>query len=414
MDLTMHDMAQTRPSVGQTIGAVLHLEGIAPTVAELRDYLASHLNRLPFLTHYLRGPGLKARWTHDAAPDLASRIHERRLDPGQDHLDAALQDLRTHPLPDQGPPWDLWLLHGHAPGRYTLCYRAHHSSHDGGGLRNILYTLFSTATDAPTFAEGPTPTAGLSAYKRTLRGMLHSAAANNIWNNPEHPLTGTRVSTWAQLPTDRLRAAATPRGGGSNDAILAALAGALRTWCAEHWPRGAGRPLPAVMMVDLRRAEEHDRPGNLFTFAPAPLPCHEPTPAGRLDEVIAATREAKNPAQRKAMRVLMDITPARAFHALATRLTTPARAIIDTSHLAIHQPLHYQEDRVTHVQPFTWLPHNHPASIAACSYNGTTSVYFVTDAALPGLHQLPALWLEAALELSVDPTRVEGCGPDPG
>jgi hypothetical protein len=156
--------------------------------------------------------------------------------------------------------------------------------------------------------------------------MVASAAANNLWNDPARPLTGTRLSAWAHAPGDVMRTAAAARGGSTNDAVLAVLAGALRTWSTEHWPRGAGRPVPAVMMVNLRRPEETYLPGNLFTFAPVLLPCHEVTAAARLDTVIAATRGPKNPARRAAMRAITDHTPAWAFYALATRLTTPSRS----------------------------------------------------------------------------------------
>jgi hypothetical protein len=46
---------------------------------------------------------------------------------------------------------------------------------------------------------------------------------------------------------------------------------------------------------------------------------------------------------------------------------------------------------------FTWLPLHHPPSLISCSYAATTSVHFVTDAALPGLADIPTKWT-AALE----------------
>ncbi|MER6909153.1 wax ester/triacylglycerol synthase domain-containing protein [Streptomyces flaveolus] len=396
MDLTMHDMAQTYPSISQTIGVILHLEGTTPTLGELRAHVGSHLKSQPGLTHYLQGPGLKARWHHDPSPDLNHRIREQHLPTGDQHLDTALTSLVAHPLPDAGPLWDIWLLAGYAPGRYAICLRAHHSTQDGMGLLGTLTALFGTAP-APT--THPAPRAGAGAYLSTVRGMLTASATNSTWDDTARPLTGRRDITWAHVPTQRLRQAATTRGGDTNDGILAALSGALRTWTAQSWPRGADRPLPAIKMVNLRRAEEYDRPGNYFTFAPAPLPCHEPTAEGRLDHVIAATRTTKDPARRKAMRSVMDIVPARAFHALATRLTTPDRATISTSYLAVHRPLRYAQDPVIRLQPFTWLPRHQPASIVACSYNGTTSICFVTDAALPGLNQLPRLFHDAVGDL---------------
>lgn len=399
MDLTMHDMAQAQPSISQTIGVVLHLEGAAPALGELRRHVASHVQQ-PRLTHYLHGTGLKARWHHDPEPDLDLRVHEQHLPPGDDHLETALTDLVARPLPGTGPLWDIWLLAGYAPGRYALCLRAHHSTQDGMGMIDTLTTLFGTTT-APTTQHARR--AGAGAFLGSVRGMLSASATNDTWNDPGVPLTGRRDIGWARVPTQRLRSVATARGGGTNDGFLAALSGAMRTWTSQSWPRGSGRPLPAVMMVNLRRADEHARPGNHFTYAPAPLPSHLPTAEGRLDHVITATRATKEPTRRTAMRSVMDLVPARVFRALANRLTTPDRATITTSHLAVHRQLSYEQDPVTHIQPFTWLPRHHPASIVACSYNGITSVCFVTDAALPGLRRLPGLFHDAVDELPEPP-----------
>jgi hypothetical protein len=398
MDLTMHAMAQQDPALSLMVGVVLHVQGNAPTLADLRTHVQAHLEHLPQLTHYLEGPGLKARWACDPAPDLALRIRERPLQPGESDLDDALQDLLVRPLPGDGPPWDLWLLRGNAPGRYALCYRAHHTTHDGAGTHRVLYRLFGTPT--PDARPAPAPRATLSAYTRTLGQMLGTLRANSIWNDPSRPLRGNRASAWAHVPTDTLRAIGAARGGSANDALLAALAGALGTWSREHWPRGADRPVPAVTMVDLTQPGASARPGNVFTFSPLALPAHMPDAADRLDAVIAATRASKDPAHRAAMRAITDRTPARAFHTIANALTTPSRAIIDTSYVPLHQPLHLHGAPVTDVQMFTWLPRYHPASVLACSYNGTTSVYFLTDQALPELHRLPALWTQAVSELT--------------
>ncbi|MGI5479290.1 wax ester/triacylglycerol synthase domain-containing protein [Streptomyces lavendofoliae] len=391
MDLLMHHMSQTQPSIAQTIGVILHLRGAAPPVEDLRNHVRSHLHLLPRLTHYLHGPGLKARWRHSPEPDLQSRIRHRSIPLGEKALATTLDDLVSAALPDRGPLWDIWLVTGYAADQYVICCRAHHSTQDGTGLLNTLHTLFGTPPSATAL---PLPRPRARTYLHAVRDTLAASAATGIWNDPERPLSGHRVSNWTQLPTEQLRTTAVSRGGDTNDAFLAGLSGAFRTWCADHWPRGNDKPLPATTMVNLRRPEERDQPGNLFSFAPAPLPCHVTTAPDRLDHVIAATRPTKDPARHTAMRHLLDRTPARAFQSLATRLTTPDRAAITTSYVAVHRPLAYGNDPVVRMQPFNWLPGNQPACVVACSYNGTTSVYFVTDAAVPGLDRLPALFLD--------------------
>ncbi|WP_329453925.1 wax ester/triacylglycerol synthase domain-containing protein [Streptomyces sp. NBC_01497] len=410
MDLTMHDMAQKQPWLSQTIGAALHLQGAAPTLADLRTYVAGRLPRLPCLTHHLQGRGLRARWVHEPRPDLQPRIQERGLAPGKDTLDAALQDLLAQPLPPGGPLWDLWLLHGHATDQYTLCYRAHHSGQDGAAVITTLSNLFGATLPAAPI--GTNPVAGPRACASTLKGMLAALAQNNIWNDPSHVLDNSRISTWVSVPTQVLRDMGAARGGSGNDAFLAALATAMRTWTHSHWARGADRPVPAVMMANLRRAHEADHPGNLFAYATIPLPSHEPTHQARLDAVIAATQGPKSPVRREATRTILNGTPPRLGRALADRLTTPSRAVIDTSYVALRRPLHYQGDPVTHIQPFTWLPRNHPASILACSYNGTTTTHFLTSGALPEFHHLAASWEQAVSQAHMttpqDNTRPTG------
>lgn len=376
---------------------LLHLDGAPPSLGELRSHVADHLHDEPRLTHYLSGPGLRARWRHEPAPDLGTRIRTLHVPPGDAHLDNALHELAERPLPGEGPLWDVWLLSGYATDRYAVCYRAHHSAQDGMGVISTLHTLFG-ASSPP--AAAPAARTGPREYLRTVRSTLAACAANGVWADPTRPLSGARIVSWASVPTGRLHTAAAACGGDTNDAFLAALSGALRTWCSEHWPRGAGRPLPALTMINLRRAGERVRPGNLFAFAPIALPCEEPTARIRLDRVIAQTRTTKDPTRQSALRGLMDRTPARALLTMAGRLTTPARAPITVSYLAIHRPLAYRGDPVTHVQPFTWLPRSQPASIVACSYNGTTSVCFTTDAALPAADRLPVLFADAAEELA--------------
>jgi hypothetical protein len=396
MDLSMDAWSRDSPSTPLTIGAVLDVAGTAPSLDELRQHVAAGLPRIPVLTHHLVGPRLRARWVHDPRPDLEARVRERVL--GPDGLDAALAELMASPLPEQGPPWDLWLLHGHAAGTYTLCYRAAHTTHDGVGVRNALYALFGDpAPDAPRTAR---PT--VAALAHVLRAQAVSLARADVWNDPATPLTGERVRGWAHVPTERLRAVATAAGGSSNDAILAALAYALREWAAEHWPRGRDKPLSTVLMVDGRRPGERQRPGNLFAFAPITLPCHLPGLDRQLAAVVASTRAMKQPPTRRTLRVLMERAPVRAYYAAAKKLTTPERATVDTSHVAFHHPLGYRDAPVTAVRMFTWLPLHHPLSLLSCGYAGTTSVHFVTDAALPGFAELPRRW-EAALEAAAGP-----------
>lgn len=403
MDLSMDAVTRDWPSMSLTIGAVLDVAGDAPPVERLRERVATCLSRLPVLTHRLEGPKLRARWVHELHPDLTVRVREMVVAPGG--AAAAVDALINQPLTQDGPPWDLWLLRGDSPGCHTLCYRASHVTHDGVAVRNTLYGLLGA--EVPK-ALAPRP-ATVAAFARVLRNQSGMLSRAGVWNDPDVPLTGELVRGWASVPTERLRAVASEAGGSSNDASLAVLAGALRTWAFDNWSRGADQPLSAMVMVDGRHAAESARPGNLFSFGPLMLPAHLSETRQRLAAVVEVTDVLRQPSIRRATRLLMERTPAGTFYAAAKMLTAPHRAPVDTSHVAFHQPLRHEDAPVTGVRMFTVLPANHPLSVLSCSYGGTTTLHFVADGALPGAAELPSRWLTeldaAEKEQTTTPTQ---------
>nr|WP_256224144.1 wax ester/triacylglycerol synthase domain-containing protein [Streptomyces sp. ok210] len=382
----MHAWTYDWPSNSLTIGAILNFTGPVPLVEELQKHIQASLPDLPTLTHALAGPRLRARWIHEEFPDLQIRVRERLLKPGG--LDTALRELIAEPLPVDGPPWDLWLLHGHAPGMYSVCYRAAHTTQDGVGVRNTLYALFSDKKPESPVMAPP----NLGTLWSALKAQLGLMKPSNVWNDSERPLLGERVTGWAQVPTDLLRKTASPVQGSSNDASLACLTYILREWAAQNWQRAAEKPLKALVMVDGRTSEEANKQGNVFALAPIVLPCHVLSFEKQLAAVIEATRTVKVPSVRRAFRAMVERTPARVFNMAGRMITRPSRAVVDTSHVAFHFPMHYRTMPVTSVQMFTCLPQHHPLSIISCSYENSTSVYFVSDAAMPGMADLPQQW----------------------
>ncbi len=394
MDRAMNDLSRRWRSM--TVGCVLELEGRAPSVDELRRHVATRLDALPRLTHYLKGPGLRPHWEYDPRLDMDARVREKTLDPGDREYAATLAELPAIPLPATGPPWDMWLLRGHAEGRFAIAYRAHHTTHDGAGVAHSLHTLFAEAEpkSVPHNASGKP---GPAAFRDVAAKVVGSLAVNNIWNDPNRPMHGTRTDARIRVSTDSLRPDVTVPDGRSRDTVLARLTAALRTWSEEYWPPAVGRPIPALAMVDLHRADEVHLPGNLFTFAPFSLPCHLDDPARQWEHVIAAARTQRDPRHRAAMRVLHDVTPARVLQQHILQVLSPPRAIVCTSHLSVYRPLSFQGAPVTEIVPFSTLPSNCPISMFSGAYNGVTNVFFAVDTAFPGLHELPRLWQRAAV-----------------
>jgi WS/DGAT/MGAT family acyltransferase len=280
-------------------------------VAEMVEHAAV---LLPRLRQRIAPPPLgvgRARWVDVDEPSLAHHVRRVRA-PGGD-IDSVLAvaepDAATAFDPARSP-WTLTVVDGLDGGRAAFVLRFHHALTDGVGGIALADRLFdharrpdrsAAATPAPPPASrgldpGAVADAALGAIRQGVtaatRPVPTLAAAVRLGRSamrllapapPGSPeLAHRSLDRWlavGERPLPAVRRAADASGGTVNDALLAAVAGAL-----ADYHRQQGRPVPAVrvtMPINIRR-EGDPAGGNRFVPVRFTLPIDDPDPQARV------------------------------------------------------------------------------------------------------------------------------------
>ncbi|SDD57539.1 hypothetical protein [Actinokineospora iranica] len=408
LDLMFHQaaVAPSHSGASANVGAVLHLSGAAPDIAALRAHVADRLPRIPGLAHFLTGPPGAVRWATGRS-DPGVHVVDHPLPEGAGCLEAAVHHLRFTELPPDAPPWRLWLLRGHAPGGYALFYLTQHDVQDAGAIVAVLEGLFgpeplvesSAVTPALT---APQPVAAVE-FAAALDQVWQSTRGHGVWGWPRHPLSGERAVRWKTVPADLLRAIGAAFGASVNDVHLAALGHAVAQWAGAHWPPADGVPLPIMVPLNLRAAEERDLPGNRFFLGRVTVPGGlSTTPLRRLARTVTATAPLKAPGNRVALRRVLDALPRPALDLVTTLGAAPDRQSVVGSIFALRQPLRLGRDPVRQVDPLICCPDGFPMTVALFQYADAASVCFQVDRALPHADTIPDRWRQALTEMAAD------------
>jgi diacylglycerol O-acyltransferase len=307
------------------IGGLLRLGGRPgdpdPGAAAIRDALAGRVVAVPRLRQRLHRVPLgygRPVWADDPSFDLNRHLGTVTCPPPGDEP-AVLRLVAatvTRPLPADRPLWSATVVDGLAGGGTALLIVLHHVVADGLGGLAVLGSLVdaAAATTGPGTDDGfprPAPTrrelrqdaarsrrealAGLLRLPARLRaaaGELPPGAARTLPRTSLlRPAVGLRRGLLV-VRTDlaAVRAAAHRHGGTVNDAVLAAIAGALGAVAA-----GRGERLDEVvvsMPVSGRDAAQASGLGNRVGVMPVAVPTGG-DPGRRLERVAARTRSRK-------------------------------------------------------------------------------------------------------------------------
>lgn len=175
-----------RPGPSIAIGAVLEMEGPAPTIVDVRAFVASRLDRIPRLQERLSPSSLRIKrptWEPTTA-DLTHHVEHMALDGDSAALEGAVSVIMEKPMDFAGPLWDIHLLTGLPDDRFALVTRMHHAAADGQGSLFAFGNLIDvdpegtrSLTDVFT-AEMSKATSGADAGpSRSSRDLLLDAAA---------------------------------------------------------------------------------------------------------------------------------------------------------------------------------------------------------------------------------------------
>ena len=441
-----------RPESLMMITALLEFEGRVPfdTVAGL---VAERLVAVyPRFSQRIR-PGrlgvTPPAWDDAPAFDLTHHVVATPLPApaGRAELEALVSRLMSTPLDPERPPWQVHvILDVDAGARTAIVVRIHHAVADGISLARVVLSMADDidlalpavaaaverhprAFHRPSLARAQRRDGGSASRVRdalqpatlTALGRLGAdvtKAAAHLLTLPPRPPTALRgplgvdqPAAWtAPQPLPRLKAACRALGCTLNDALLAAMAGALRRYLGA---RGSVLgDLRAFVPVNLRPL---DRPvpielGNLFSLAVLPLPVGEPTVAGRLTALkraMDAIKASQEPAVAYGILSAMGATPPRVERALLRFFGTKASAVM-TNVPGPPRPVAMGGHTIRSF--LFWVPMSAGVSlgISIFSYAGHVSLGVAADAGLvPDPEALVAAW-EAELseiEALADPPQ---------
>ena len=216
------------------IGALVVLEGPAPSLAEMRTLVSGRLVNAERMRQRLQTDPMRLRhpeWV-PADPDMDHHVREVTLPgPGDDtQVEQAVSQILASPMDYDRPLWDLTMLTGLRQDRWAIVSRLHHTVADGHGALMLTGRLI----DADP--------AGTTSLTDALDTMITARASTPRVTDPPGPadsadLAGSPDSDGDHDPigTPALVVAAARRGG---DLIVRALNSATAT--ADAMTRSAG------------------------------------------------------------------------------------------------------------------------------------------------------------------------------
>ncbi|MFN8196654.1 MAG: wax ester/triacylglycerol synthase family O-acyltransferase [Nocardioidaceae bacterium] len=386
-------------------------------VDALRWHVASRLDRTPRLRQVLHvpPPGLgRPLWVDAQRFDVRDHVRVHPVPaPGTERqvLDA-VEDLRRRRLDPARPLWQAWLLTGVDDGaRCALYLRVHHALADGPSAVMMIAALHFDAEPRQSL-EGPPPSPWTPEPTPPARELLRDnlqhcgACLAQTLEHARHPrgLTSRARRAVATLRTmqagaeppsgllaplgagrrlavvstdvDTLASAARTEGGTVNDALLAVIAGGVRTLLAARGQRVGGLELRAIVPVALPHAEGDDT-GNRLGQIIVPLPVGTPGVRDRLATITARTRDLKPAATTRRPVVL------RGRRLQRTAMRFAARQRLYSVYVANlpgpRTPLHLLDAPVAALSPVVPLLGNLTLGVGALSYAGDFSILTVAD-----------------------------------
>jgi WS/DGAT/MGAT family acyltransferase len=296
-----------------------------PSFEELRAHIGSRLPRAPRYRQRLREVplGLSAPvWVDDPSFDLDRHLVEagsRRL---SDVVDACMSE----PLARDRPLWQMQIAPRLEDGRIAVIGKAHHCMVDGiaavqlgsllldptpaipdaepsewqaeeepgeadllfGGARDLIRSSLDLGA---RIATSPTRARELAGrVGRAVGALADSTRPAPFIGALNRPISPRRHLAYLVRPLDDLREIKASLGVKLNDVVLAVAASGYRRFAAD---RGEA-PCRVKAMVPVNVRAEGEELGNRISFMFIDLPCQEPDPLRRLNEIHAASDRRKS------------------------------------------------------------------------------------------------------------------------
>jgi diacylglycerol O-acyltransferase / wax synthase len=407
--IDMMEMASaTTPAAGQVGGVLVFSRVPRLDLDVVRSAVGQRIVGVPRLRQRLQsvpfGCG-RPIWVDDASFDIANHVNEVRCPAPGDRsaLFAVAAELVARRLPPDRPLWAATLVTGLDHEASALVFVFHHVMADGMGGLAVLANLVDGAP-APVEGEFPRPaprrtTLFIEAMRARVRSLAHVregigrvraavaelAAGARLPRAPRcslnRPVGPRRCLAVARTGLDAVHAAARQHDASVNDAVVAAIGGALAGFLHQ---RGEDVDhLVVSIPISGREAATATRLGNELGIMPVTVPV-----TGQLDarmQAVAAVTRARRQTARAASAAIL----APAFRLLAATGTldwfTSHQRMVTTFVTNLRGPdsrVAFLEASVDEIIAVNSTSGNVQVAFGVLSYAGTLTVTLVADADL--------------------------------
>lgn len=370
------------------------------SIDRLRSIMVRVAQRHPAFGSRVRDRGIRGpEWERVPELEVAEQIRTVHAYDDDASLRELVSELASVPLDPARPLWDMTLT---ADGR-ALVSRIHHCIADGVALVQVLAEI---ADDAAGEAEvvGWTPPkpsslgARLAHLGEASRTLMKTLFLSRDPPSLRGPLQGRKSAAWTRdFPVARARDIGHLVSGTVNDALLAAVAGAL-----DRYARELGRPLRrdarALVPVFLRGAHATGDLGNAFGLVYAALPRDDDrrarlAEAKRRMDAIKASSETSNAVM--VLGVLGRALPS--IERFGLRLFTSKASLVFTNVPGPPGDVRVADSVIRSMTVWAPVSGDLALGVTAVSYRGSLRIGVMTDeAVLPSPERIAEL-IEAEL-----------------
>jgi diacylglycerol O-acyltransferase len=374
-----------------------------PTFARLREHVATRLGKAPRYRQKLAQVPFGVHdpvWVDD--PEFDIRRHVRHSE--SHSIDRLAETVFSTQLSREHPLWELWFADQLEDGRIGVVGKAHHCMADGIAAVELATLFFDFTPDCePEEPAGwsPQPPPGrisllaeavrdrvgeeldllrlpaqaASSPRRLLRvpsdvgkaarSLAHSFTPVAQPSSLNEPISRFRTLARLQRPLDHLQEIKRRYGTTVNDVVLAVSAGAVREFALQH--DETPMRMKAMVPVNVRGDGAAGDLGNRVSFLFVELPCDEPDPVRRLEDIHLVMKERKQSGEPQGSETVLDAisyVPHRLQHALSHTVASARTYNLVVSNVpGPRQPLYMLGCPLEEVYPVIPLADDHALSI---------------------------------------------------
>lgn len=374
-----------------------------PRFDELRDHIASRLSRAPRYRQRIAPVpfGLNAPiWVDDERFDVNNHV----LASSETHFADLVDSCMSTQLRRDRPLWQICVAELLDDGRIGVVGKSHHCMVDGIAAVELASLLLDPTPDPPPEeSDGWRPRPPPGPTRRLIGGLLdlvveeasllryparfvrsprrlvelvepigraQKALAESMRPSQprapvNQPITGARHLAWFRRPLADLKRIGQPLGASVNDVLLAVCAGGMRRFLAERDREPV--PLKTMVPVNVRAGGPDTELGNRISFVFVDLPCDEPDPIRRLQNVRLAMSERKDsglPEGGDTVMAMLKYMPRTAQHAVSRRIASPRTFNLTVSNIpGPREPMYMRGCELEAAYPVVPIADEHALSI---------------------------------------------------